>query len=507
MLDNERCLLDCIYRPHMLDSINTITKSITYAKHLITTKYDGLLVCGDFNLPPIKWNNNGVKSVKDTNINSLANQFIDCLSDAYLTQFVTDPTFQADEITSTSTLDLIIAECNEKIKEIFHLPPLANLKKGHHVLTFLFKTKSMPQPKFICKKMFHSTNYELMSDFFTNCDWRINFENRNVNECYDAFLKYYNIACDKYVKIKYVKTNYKSCNWISLPLKIKMKSKNKLWFKCLACGFSNAKLVEEYKQSKITYKRLLKKTVKEYELKLAINAKHNPKLLYSYVKQKKKIKSSINSLKDKSDCTITDSKDIANTLNDHFQDVFTKNDVTEVPKFEKRTNNICGTPLFDFNLVYNILVKLDPNKSAGPDGVSPICICPDDWKSAHITPLYKKGSKLITSKYRPISLMSVVSKVMEKIVNNSLVQHLVQNHLTSTNQHGFVHNKSCTTNLIETMDFITYSLSKGNAVDVVFMDFAKAFDVVPHRYLIHKLSNYGIIGHTLKWLESFLKNC
>ncbi|XP_047137559.1 uncharacterized protein LOC124814052 [Hydra vulgaris] len=186
------------------------------------------------------------------------------------------------------------------------------------------------------------------------------------------------------------------------------------------------------------------------------------------------------------------------------------NDVTKVLKFEKRTNNICGTPLFDFNLVYNILVKLDPNKSVGPDGVSPFVlkncafvlatplsyiftlsmqsvICPDDWKSAHITPLYKKGSKLNTSNYLPISLTSVVSKVMEKIVKDSMVQHLVQNHLISTNQHGFMHNKSCTTNLIETMDFITYSLSKGNAVDVVFMNFAKAFDVVPHRYLIHKL--------------------
>ncbi|XP_047135430.1 uncharacterized protein LOC124812618 [Hydra vulgaris] len=229
------------------------------------------------------------------------------------------------------------------------------------------------------------------------------------------------------------------------------------------------------------------------------------------------------------DCTITDPNEIANTLNDHFQDVFTKSDVTKVPKFEKHTNNICGTPLFDFNLDYNILVKLDPNKSVSPDGVSPFVlkncafvlatplsyiftlliesgICPIDWKSAHIAPLYKKRSKLITSNYRPISLTSVVSKVMEKNVKDSMVQHLIQNHLISTNQHGFVHNKSCTTNLIETMDFITYSLPKGNAVDVVFVDFAKDFVVVPHRYLIHKLSNYEIIVHTLKWLEFFIKN-
>ncbi|XP_065664833.1 uncharacterized protein LOC136086464 [Hydra vulgaris] len=129
-------------------------------------------------------------------------------------------------------------------------------------------------------------------------------------------------------------------------------------------------------------------------------------------------------------------------------------------------------------------------------------ICKVEYKSAHITTLYKKGSKPITSNYCPFSLTSVVSKVMKKIAKDSMVQHLVRDHLISTNQHDFVHSKSCTTNLIETMNFIACSLSKRNAVDVIFNGFAKTFDVVPHRYLIHKLSAYGIIGYTLEWLDS-----
>ena len=71
-------------------------------------------------------------------------------------------------------------------------------------------------------------------------------------------------------------------------------------------------------------------------------------------------------------------------------------------------------------------------------------------------------------------------------------------------QHGFVKKKSCTTNLLETIDFITFAIENGIPVDVVLLDFAKAFDTVAHKRLLLKLKAYGIDGLVLKWIESFL---
>ena len=83
---------------------------------------------------------------------------------------------------------------------------------------------------------------------------------------------------------------------------------------------------------------------------------------------------------------------------------------------------------------------------------------------------------------------------------------MYKNNLLTKEQHGFVWSKSCTTNLLETLDFISASLDNGIPVDVILLDFAKAFDTVPHRRLLAKLRVYGFDGLILKWIEAFLKD-
>ena len=94
---------------------------------------------------------------------------------------------------------------------------------------------------------------------------------------------------------------------------------------------------------------------------------------------------------------------------------------------------------------------------------------------------------------------------MESIVRAKMEDYLYKNDLLAKEQHGFVKSKSCTTNLLETLDFISASLDNGIPVDVILLDFAKAFDTVPHRRLLAKLRAYGFDGLTLKWIEAFLK--
>ena len=97
----------------MNDPIEDVNYTISKAKDLVTLKYSGLLICGDFNLPAIKWCHEGAIEIEESN--HIANSFIDNLSDSYLTQFVTQPTFQLDEYTANNILDLIIAESDDRM--------------------------------------------------------------------------------------------------------------------------------------------------------------------------------------------------------------------------------------------------------------------------------------------------------------------------------------------------------------------------------------------------------
>ena len=176
-----------------------------------------------------------------------------------------------------------------------------------------------------------------------------------------------------------------------------------------------------------------------------------------------------------------------------------------------------------YNDVLNRLQKLDQNKSCGPDNLHPALLknssdafalpltlifrkslasskLPLQFRSANVTPLYKKGDKTIAANYRPVSLTSVPCKILEGIIRHKIEKYFYDNNLLAEQQHGFVEKKSCTTNLLETIDFITWSIENGIPVDVVLLDFAKAFDTVAHKRA------YGINGLVLKYIEAFLKN-
>ncbi len=126
---------------------------------------------------------------------------------------------------------------------------------------------------------------------------------------------------------------------------------------------------------------------------------------------------------------------------------------------------------------------------------------PKDWKGANISPIYKnKGSKHETTNYRPVSLTSVVCKVLEKHIRKNIVQHMRRNMLFSTYQHGFLEKRSCISNLLTAMEEWTRILEDKNSIDCVYLDFMKAFDAVPHQKLLQKLHGYQIAGKIYKWI-------
>ena len=127
-----------------------------------------------------------------------------------------------------------------------------------------------------------------------------------------------------------------------------------------------------------------------------------------------------------------------------------------------------------------------------------------DWRNANVCPIFKKGAKDVASNFRPVSLTCIASRIMEGIIKEVMVKHLEDNEILSPSQHGFRRNKSCLTNLLEYWNQVTEALDRGHPVDIVFFDFSKAFDLVPHRRLILKLSSVGIIVRVQSWIKAWL---
>jgi len=179
--------------------------------------------------------------------------------------------------------------------------------------------------------------------------------------------------------------------------------------------------------------------------------------------------------------------------------------------------------------IYKLLSELNVKKAAGPDELSArylkeladiIAPCleivftksyengetPADWRNANICPIFKKGERYNPANYRPVSLTSIISKLMEHCVVSNMMDHLEGSSILSPLQHGFRRKLSTETQLVTFMDHLTTQVSSGGQTDAIILDFSKAFDKVCHRRLIHKLDHYGIKGKTQRWIQAFLTN-
>ena len=187
-----------------------------------------------------------------------------------------------------------------------------------------------------------------------------------------------------------------------------------------------------------------------------------------------------------------------------------------MPEFEI---NVCG--------VQKLLHTIKPNKASGPDSIPcrvlkeaaselapaladifnsslSVGTLPDDWKTAHVAPAFKKGNTNAAENYRPISLTCVCCKLLEHIICHHIRAHLDNHNILSIFQHGFRSGHSCDSQLLSTVHDLMSIFDRKKQVDVAVLDFSKAFDVVPHQRLLGKLRHCGINGRALKWIADFL---
>ena len=220
----------------------------------------------------------------------------------------------------------------------------------------------------------------------------------------------------------------------------------------------------------------------------------------------------------------------AEAFNSFFYSTFTPDDgrCSPVDTFDSFTNQpILAEIHLSVEEVAKALASLDPYKARGPDKIPTIVLkqcaealasslsllfnrslalsrIPSEWKKSLVVPVHKKLRKDNVENYRPISLLCITSKVLERCVFQHTIEHFAQ--YFSNCQHGFRQERSTVTQLLEFLHKIGYALDRGQQSDIIYLDFAKAFDSVSHSRLVLKLHHYGIRGSLLQWYTDYLSN-
>jgi hypothetical protein len=241
------------------------------------------------------------------------------------------------------------------------------------------------------------------------------------------------------------------------------------------------------------------------------DAAKNPKKFWSFIKGKKQESSGVSPLRQTDGTLNSNPHTKAEILNCPFKSVFTKEDMSSMTDKGDSPHNTMDPIIVTIPGVEKLLKNIKPYKATGPDSIparllnelsvqlAPVLTyiyqksitageVPDDWKMAHAVPIF------------------ICSKLMEHILHSNIMSHFEKHAILTEAQHGFRSRRSCESQLIYTVHELTKGLSEGKQIDIILLDFSKAFDKVPHERLIHKLHYYGVRNNTLSWIRSFLQN-
>ena len=366
----------------------------------------------------------------------------------------------------------------------------------------------------------------------------INNEN-DANTKYEIFHDHFLKTLEKYAPIKKIskkEQRNKHKPWITKGLSKSIKVKNLTYKKFMVT--KDIFYYNRYKVMRDKINHLLRSEKKKYYNKYFESNKNNMKKILSKINHIiHKRKTSTNAMCLNVDGTIiSDPFEVGNKFNTFYTTVPQKLvDQMKQPKnkyidyLKNPTNNSCYLNPTTPNEIEQLIQKLDCSKSSdifdisikivklSSAYISPILsnifnksfldgIFPQKLKYAFVLPLHKCGSKLLLTNYRPISILPILSKILEQLMQFRLVKYLEEQNIIYEHQFGFQRNKSTSLAILDVHAKIIEAIENKQLACSVFLDFAKTFDTVNHDILLGKLNHYGIRGITNKWFESYLKN-
>jgi hypothetical protein len=481
-----------------------------------------VLLCGDFNLPCIDWSNIDISLHTRSSCSGI---FVNLFVKLALHQFVSDYTRLNSNTHRGSILDLIL--CND-----------VNFVSNTRVAD-PFSTSDHSMVKFDILNSTISYNVCSSTCDFNRANWygifeylhRIDFS-AALDGCADVACKmdcFYSIlnACIS-ANVPTVKSNRSTIKNVRYPKHIRRRLLKKSTAWRVYSRFRTDTALNKYKKIAADCRSL----IYEYTLKrehVIVNS-DNVSSFYRHCNRRFNCRSIIGPIKDSNGDVITDPVGKANLFQKCFDSVYT-DDNNVIPLSHQSTrcpvnfNSIGFSPY----LVNKAIKKLRTKAKGGPDLIPPIfftkCalwlspiiaelfqLCfnsgfmPLIWSTANISPVFKKGDPTDPSNYRPIALTSVLCKLMESIIKDQLMTHLLTHKLISKQQHAFIIKHSTATNLLECINDWTAAIQAGKCVDVVYIDFCRAFDSIVYSKLLCKLKTFGIGGNLLLWIGAFLSN-
>ena len=471
------------------------------------------IIVGDFNFPDIYW--------RRSSAGAHGAQFLDSVQEHYLHQHVIIPT------RGRNTLDLVLSSEESMVSEV---QPVGTLGASDHViLEFTIFCSVSANESHELVPNFRKANIAGLREAIGSINWRMELNKNNIDDNWEHFKNLVSKHSSRFIPLMKRRSRNKP-RWLTHKVKQAINKKKKLWQKYRKSSMDDDLIT--YRKQIIMCKREIRKAKMQYEQKVADQSKVNPKAFYNYSRSKLKTKDTVGSLTNGSQKLVNDDHEVAGILNEYFSSVFTcENDDLPEPqqRFTGSSHDLFTHMIVSKEEVCKLLQKLNPGKAPGPDGMYPSILkdlaeeiseplstlfmqsvregkVPQDWRDANVMPIFKKGSKQEACNYRPISLTSVICKGLETLMKKKLVSHLSTNNLLNKSQHGFLQARSCLTNLLEFLEDVTKIVDEGDPVDIIYLDFQKAFDKVPHKRLISKLDAHGVSGFVLKWIESWLSN-
>ena len=541
-IENMDLIIIVIYRPPdtFLQKFQEQLRKVEVFLKSVKTPSPNILLLGDFNFSHLKWENQeGQAKIcqvtgATNDVKSQLHLLFSLCNDYYLNQFVWEKTREKN------TLDLIFTN-NEAL--VHHMEVTPTIFSDHHLIEVTSRL-GMPLSKKLqinAKDGFSVFNFnksdidwDAINHSLMKTDWKRISENKDETMFLKEIMETAMRLCNSRIK-KRNKKRPKTARYVRLLYKRRRLITNRLAANRIRLQHKR-KIEEELKEIENKLKYHYKSEAEEEEKKAIDKLKSNPRFFYSFAKKKQRSQTGIGPLKRK-DGSFTDSpEEMADLLNEQYESVFSK------PKSEFKILNpdvfffseiSTGPKITDIELTPEDFIKaideMPLQCAPGPDTWNSVFIkkcktslalpfsilwrksldsglIPDDLLFTDIAPLHKGSSKALPKNYRPIALTSHVIKIFERVLRRKLMDYIEKNKMYNPGQHGFRPGRSCLSQLLDHFDKVLVGMENRNNLDVIYTDFAKAFDKCDHGIIAHKLKKLGITGKVGRWIFYFLSH-
>lgn len=507
-----------IYRSPMASFDSFIEKLDTVLNLVCKNVNCQIIVCGDLNI--------------DFFSNSIAKkELVNTFLTYNLTNVVNEPT-RISHNTSTC-IDYICTNFNS-----FNMTctVIENAISDHtaQVLSLSLNLRDYEE-NYIFTRLLSAMNYNTFASYVSRETWLDVYNCSDVNKAFEIFVNILKFYIDISFPIKKVNANQtkNKKNWVTKGIQISSKNLKYLYSRMKITNDKND--IDFYKRYKQVYRKVIKAAKNYYNNSYYNRTENKTKAVWNIINnniQNKNTKRNISELHTK-DNTLTDAKEIADFFNNYFMDVpeqlnnklDNENLGTEF-KLNKEYPTMFLDPV-DEKTIYNAIIALKNSNSVGVDNISsnilksvihfvvqPFTylinlslergVFPEILKTAKVVPLHKKGDLHLVDNYRPVSLLSTLSKIYERILYNRIIHFISRFNILNPQQHGFRKGKSTTSAIFDLLNVIYENIDDNKKTVGLFMDLSKAFDLVDHALLLKKMEAYGLRGKVNELLKSYL---